>query len=44
MAVRSKAGASRIDHQPGPPKKTKQGQGQHSLKNHNRKQTRGQGK
>jgi hypothetical protein len=26
------------------PKKTRQGQGQHSLPNHGRKQTRGQGK
>jgi hypothetical protein len=44
MAVKSKTGIARVQHVPGPPKKTKQGQGQHSLKNHNRKQTRGQGK
>jgi hypothetical protein len=34
----------KVDHIPGPPKKTRQGQGQHSLPNHGRKQSRGQGR
>ena len=44
MAVRAKAGAARIDHQPGPPKLTNQGQGKRSRPNHGRKKTRGQGR
>lgn len=44
MAVRAKAGTGRIEHQPGRPKKTRQGQGHHSLPNHGRKKLRGQGK
>jgi hypothetical protein len=44
MAVKSKVGTARIEHKPGPPKTTRQGQGQHSLPNHGRKKTRGQGK
>jgi hypothetical protein len=44
MAVRAKAGAARIDHQPGPPKLTNQGQGKRSRPNHGRKKLRGQGK
>ena len=44
MAVRAKAGAARIDHQPGPPKLTDQGQGKRSRPNHGRKKLRGQGK
>jgi hypothetical protein len=44
MAVRAKAGATRIDHQPGPPKLTNQGQGKRSRPNHGRKKLRGQGK
>jgi hypothetical protein len=44
MAVKAKTGAARIDHQPGPPKRVRQGQGQHSKPNHGRKQLRGQGK
>jgi len=44
MAVKSKIGAKQIQHQPGKPKRTKQGQGQHSLPNHGRKKMRGQGK
>jgi hypothetical protein len=44
MAVKSKTGTARIDHQPGKPKKTRQGQGQNSLPNHGRKKTRGQGR
>jgi hypothetical protein len=34
----------KVLHVPGPPKRTRQGQGQHSLPNHGRKQTRGQGR
>lgn len=30
MAVKSKTGAARVDHQPGPPKTSRQGYGQHS--------------
>jgi len=35
---------TKVTHVPGPPKKTRQGQGQHSLANHGRKQSRGQGR
>lgn len=44
MAVKSKTGVARIDHQPGKPKRTRQGQGQHSRPNHRRKKLRGQGR
>jgi len=44
MAVRAKAGASHISHQPGAPKLTNQGQGKRSRPNHGRKKLRGQGK
>jgi hypothetical protein len=44
MAARAKAGASKVEHQPGPPKLTRQGQGQRSRPNHGRKKRRGQGK
>lgn len=44
MAVKAKTGAKTVQHQPGKPKRTRQGQGQHSLPNHGRKQLRGQGK
>ena len=44
MAVKAKTGTARLDHQPGKPKKTRQGQGQNSLPNHGRKKTRGQGR
>jgi hypothetical protein len=45
MAVRSKQGAARIDHQPGPPKTTRQGYGQHSRpRRRGRKKLRGQGR
>jgi hypothetical protein len=44
MAVRAKAGAARIDHQPGAPKLTNQSQGKRSRPNHGRKKRRGQGK
>jgi len=37
MAVKSKTALGRVDHKPGKPKKTRQGQGQHSLPNHGRK-------
>jgi hypothetical protein len=30
MAAKAKTGAARIEHQPGPPKTTRQGYGQHS--------------
>jgi hypothetical protein len=45
MAVRSKQGVARIDHQPGPPKTTRQGYGQHSRpRRRGRKKLRGQGR
>jgi hypothetical protein len=44
MAVKAKTGTARIEHQPGKPKLTRQGQGQHSKANHNRKKWRGQGR
>lgn len=44
MAVKSKVGAKQIQHQPGKPKRSRQGQGQHSLPSHGRKKMRGQGK
>lgn len=45
MAVRSKQGAARIDHQPGPPKTTSQGQGQNFRpRRRGRKKLRGQGR
>jgi hypothetical protein len=49
MAVRAKAGAARIDHQPGPPKKTRQGASLHTnlaatSRNGRKRRYRGQGK
>lgn len=44
MAVKSKVGAKAIQHVPGKPKRTRQGQGVNSLPNHGRKKTRGQGR
>jgi hypothetical protein len=45
MAVKSKIGTARIEHQPGSPKTTSQGQGQHSRpRRRGRKKLRGQGK
>lgn len=41
MATKSK---THTEHQPGPPKKTRQGQGLRSLPSHGRKKLRGQGK
>jgi hypothetical protein len=45
MAVKSKAGAARVEHQPGPPKTTRQGFGQHSRPRRRGKKPRvGQGR
>ena len=44
MAVRSKTGAARIEHIPGKPKLTRQGQGKRSKPSHGRKKLRGQGR
>jgi len=45
MAVKSKQGAARIEHQPGPPKSTRQGFGQHSRpRRRGKKPLRGQGR
>lgn len=45
MAVRSKQGTARIEHQPGPPKTTRQGYGQRSRpRRRGRKPLRGQGR
>lgn len=49
MTVRSKAGVARVEHQPGPPKKTRQGRSLHtslaaSSRNGRRKRYRGQGR
>lgn len=42
--AKAKGGTGRIEHTPGPPKRTRQGQGQHSKPSHNRKKRRGQGR
>jgi len=44
MAVKSKTGLARLQFKPGKPKKTRQGNGQHSKASHGRKKYRGQGK
>jgi len=45
MVVKSKTGTARIDHQPGPPKTTSQGQSAHSRpRRRGRKPLRGQGR
>ena len=45
MAVKSKTGTARIDHQPGPPKTTSIGYGQRSRpRRRGRKPLRGQGR
>jgi hypothetical protein len=45
MAVKSKTGTGRIDHQAGPPKTTSQGYGQRSRpRRRGRKKLRGQGR
>ena len=42
--AKAKVGLNKSSYVPGPPKKSRQGQGQHSLPNHGRKKTRGQGR
>jgi hypothetical protein len=45
MAVRSKQGTAHLEHQPGPPKATRQGYGQHSRpRRRGKKALRGQGR
>jgi hypothetical protein len=45
MAVRSKQGTARLEHQPGPPKTTRQGFGQRSRpRRRGKKPLRGQGR
>lgn len=44
MAVKAKAGVTARLFAKGKPKKTRQGNGQHSRPNHGRKQMRGQGR
>ncbi len=44
MAVKSKTGTAALQFKPGKPKRTRQGNGQHSLPSHGRKKMRGQGK
>lgn len=44
MAVKSKTSLGRVEFQHRPPKKTKQGNGRHSLASHGRKLRKGQGK
>ena len=45
MAVKSKQGAARVEHQPGPPKTTRQGFGQNSRpRRRGKKALRGQGR
>jgi hypothetical protein len=42
--AKPKGSPNKTAHVPGPPKRTRQGQGQRSLPNHGRKQLRGQGR
>jgi hypothetical protein len=44
MAMKSRTGLARVEHQPGKPKKTRQGNGANSRPRHNKKMPRGQGK
>jgi len=44
MAAKSKTALGRIEHKPGKPKKSHQGNGQNSLPRKNKKKYRGQGK
>jgi len=45
MAVKSKTGTARLEHQAGPPKTTRQGFGQHSRpRRRGKKPLRGQGR
>jgi hypothetical protein len=42
--AKPKGALNKVSFVPGPPKKTRQGQGTRSLPNHGRKKTRGQGR
>jgi len=42
--AKPKGSLNKVVHVPGPPKKTKQGQGQHSLSKGTKKLSRGQGR
>jgi hypothetical protein len=44
MTVRSKTGTASVQHTPGKPKLTRQGQGKRSKASHGRKKLRGQGR
>jgi hypothetical protein len=44
MATKSRTGLARVEHKPNKPKKTHQGNGQHSRARGTRKLLRGQGK
>ncbi len=44
MAVRSKTGTASVQHVPGKPKLSRQGQGKRSKASHGRKKLRGQGR
>jgi len=44
MAVKSKTALGRVEHKPGNPKLTRQGQGKRSKPSHGRKKLRGQGR
>jgi hypothetical protein len=44
VVVKAKTGTSGLIHLEGPPKKTRQGNGQHSRPRHNKKLRRGQGR
>jgi len=44
MTVRAKTGTASLQHQPGKPKLTRQGNGARSKPSHGRKLNRGQGK
>ena len=44
MAVKSKTGTAKLEHQAGKPKLTRQGNGTRSKPSHGRKKLRGQGR
>lgn len=44
MAVKSKTGTAKLEHQPGKPKLTRQGNGTRSKPSHRRKKRIGQGR
>jgi hypothetical protein len=44
MVAKSKTALGRVEHTPGKPKRSRQGQGRNSKPNHNRKKMRGQGR